>query len=65
MTIHTNVRTCVQYVVGLVVGVGLTRPGAFHDANLLQVETSKGKVNLVRVRNPWGQQEWKGDWSDT
>ncbi len=43
---------------GLVMGHAYSVTGA-------NVLTVRGKeVNLVRIRNPWGQKEWNGDWSD-
>lgn len=41
--------------------IGLV-PG--HAYAVLQVKQVKG-VKLLNLRNPWGNFEWKGDWSDT
>lgn len=37
------------------------------DTKLVDIQTPRvtGKIPLVRVRNPWGNEtEWKGAWSD-
>ena len=44
---------------------GLVKGHAYTLTGVKKFDTSSGIVKLVRIRNPWGnEQEWKGDWSD-
>ena len=45
--------------------VGLVEGHAYTLISFNRIETSQGKdVYLFRIRNPWSQGEWTGDWSD-
>jgi hypothetical protein len=36
-----------------------------HAYSLISVHEAEGPVpRLVKIRNPWGKGEWKGDYSD-
>jgi len=35
-----------------------------HAYALIQVKQYKA-IRLLNIRNPWGEKEWDGDWSDT
>lgn len=35
-----------------------------HAYTILEAETIPDGTRLVKVRNPWGKNEWEGDWSD-
>lgn len=43
---------------------GLVKGHAYSVTGAEEVKTKSGTVRLVRIRNPWGQKEWGGDWSD-
>uniref|UniRef100_A0A8C8SVC4 Calpain-3 n=1 Tax=Pelusios castaneus TaxID=367368 RepID=A0A8C8SVC4_9SAUR len=36
-----------------------------HAYSVTATSFKAGKIKLVRLRNPWGQVEWKGAWSDS
>jgi hypothetical protein len=42
--------------------VGLVR---FHAYTIISCHDYRGELKLLKVRNPWGGFEWKGDFSDT
>ena len=45
--------------------VGLVEGHAYTLISFHKIQTSQGKdVFLFRIRNPWSQGEWTGDWSD-
>ena len=44
--------------------VGLVPGHAYTVLEVKEVMTSNGKQKLVHLRNPWGNGEWSGAWSD-
>ncbi|XP_053162851.1 calpain-14 [Hemicordylus capensis] len=44
---------------------GLVAGHAYTVTGIRKVTCKHGHENLVRLRNPWGKVEWKGDWSDS
>jgi calpain-15 len=36
-----------------------------HAYSLLSVHQLDGDIRLLKIRNPWGSNEWTGDWSDS
>ena len=48
----------------LLTSSGLVGSHAYTLLSAIILHTSSGPRRLVRLRNPWGEAEWKGEWSD-
>ena len=49
----------------LIEQMGLIGQHAYAILDVQHVETLTGAVRLLKMRNPWGNGEWAGDWSDS
>ena len=45
--------------------MGLSPGHAYTVLGVDELEGSRGKEKVVRLRNPWGNGEWNGDWCDS
>ena len=43
---------------------GLIAGHAYSITGALNVKVKGKRIHLLRLRNPWGEVEWNGDWSD-
>ena len=44
--------------------VGLEQGHAYSVISAAEIEDAGKIVKLLQIRNPWGESEWSGDWSD-
>ncbi|KAM9728566.1 calpain-1 catalytic subunit-like [Menidia menidia] len=51
-------------LVNTIAHTGLVDAHAYTVTGVTEVELDGAKVKLVRIMNPWGAQEWNGNWSD-
>uniref|UniRef100_A0A2K5RDP9 Calpain-3 n=1 Tax=Cebus imitator TaxID=2715852 RepID=A0A2K5RDP9_CEBIM len=59
-----SIDTIVPFQYETRMACGLVRGHAYSVTGLEEVLFKGEKVKLVRLRNPWGQVEWNGAWSD-
>ena len=45
-------------------GTGIAAGHAYSVTEIHYVRSSRGVERLLKIRNPWGRVEWRGDWSD-
>jgi hypothetical protein len=43
---------------------GITQQHAYTILSVHEIDYNGCPTRLMRLRNPWGQGEWQGDWSD-
>jgi calpain-15 len=43
---------------------GLLSTHSYSILAAIELDTAYGRVELLKMRNPWGDFEWNGDWSD-
>lgn len=44
--------------------MGIVSGHAYTLLGVYNIKYSMGTEKVVKLRNPWGEQEWKGKWSD-
>mgnify|MGYP000926542078 CR=1 FL=1 len=45
--------------------IGLVSDHAYAVISVFDIESKEhGRLQLLKLRNPWGHKEWMGDWSD-
>ena len=42
---------------------GLPSQHSFAMLGVKEIQTIRGNIRLIKLRNPWGKNEWTGDWS--
>lgn len=57
-------RTEVGLVKGHAYGITSVKKVYIGETSLINLFSQKEKIYMIRMRNPWGQKEWNGPFSD-